>query len=195
MSIESSLVTTLNQWGENHISLVRVLANDFVYAVIILSTLWFCAKILKTYPIGENFKLFITNLFVKGIVIFGIPIGIATVISELISKAYVRDRPFAADSSVHLLVPHSADGGMPSHHIVFMSALVATVYFYGRRFALFLGVMTVLSGIARVAAGIHYPSDLIAGAAIGIAVAYVYHIGLKKAFSSNKLLEWPNRIG
>ena len=188
MSIDSSLVRTLNTWGEHHRSLVRICSNDLVYVVILLSALWFFARMLKAHPLKNGWKGLFVGLFVKGIVIFAIPVGIATVISELISRIYVRQRPFVALPKVHLLVPHGADGGMPSHHIVFMMTLIASIYFYERRFATFLGLLTLLTGIGRVVAGIHYPSDILAGAALGIGIAYLYRWGLAKILDQKHLL-------
>ena len=186
MSIETSWVRSLNSWGENHISLVRVGSNDLVYVVIVLSAIWICAKILKAHPIKQGWKNFLVNLAVKGVVIFAIPVGIATIISELISMVYVRERPFVADQKVRLLVPHSADGGMPSHHIVFMVALITTVFFYERRFATFLAGLTLITGLARVVAGIHYPSDIVVGFVLGAGIAYLYRWGMVKLFSEKQ---------
>ena len=174
MSIDSSLVRSLNSWGENHTSLVRICSNDLVYIVILLAALWFVIQILKSHPLKAGSRGFAVNLVVKGAVILAIPLGIAIVISESISAIYVRQRPFVADSKVHLLVPHSADGGMPSHHIVFMAALVATIYYYDRRTATFLAVLTLLTGMARIIAGIHYPTDILVGALIGAIIVYLY---------------------
>ena len=174
MSIESSWVSTLNTWGENHIPLIRICSNDLVYLVILLSALWFIARMLKVHPIKSGWKDFVVNLFVKGIVIFAIPIGIAILVSESISAIYVRQRPFVAVPQVKLLVPHSADGGMPSHHIVFMVALITTVFFYQKRLATLLALLTLLTGVARVIAGIHYPSDIVVGAVLGAGIAYAY---------------------
>ena len=175
MSIDSSLVRTLNSWGEHHRSLVRICSNDLVYIVILLAALWFVVQILKSYPTKNGLRDFGVNLVVKGAVILAIPLGIAIVVSESISAIYVRQRPFVADSKVHLLVPHSADGGMPSHHIVFMVALVASIYYYDRRTAAFFGVLTLITGLARVVAGIHYPTDILVGALIGVGIVYLYH--------------------
>jgi len=167
MSIESSWVRTLNTWGENHISLIRISSNDLVYLVILLSVLWFFTRILKAHPIRNSWKDLVVNLSAKGMVIFAIPIGIAIVVSESISAIYVRQRPFVAVPQVKLLVPHSADGGMPSHHIVFMVALITTVFFYEKRLATLLALLTLITGVARVVAGIHYPSDIVVGAVLG----------------------------
>lgn len=175
MSIDSSLVRSLNSWGEHHRSLVRICSNDLVYVVILLAALWFVIEILKSYPIKHGSRDFAVNLVKKGVVNLAIPLGIAIVISESISAIYVRQRPFVTDSKVHLLVPHAADGGMPSHHIVFMAALVASIYYYDKRSATFFALLTLITGVARVVAGIHYPSDILIGALIGAIIVYVYH--------------------
>lgn len=175
MSIDSSIVRSLNSWGEHYTSLVKICSNDLVYIMILLTALWFVIQILKAYPIKHGSREFAVNLVKKGVVILAIPLGIAIIVSESISAIYVRERPFVADSRVHLLVPHGADGGMPSHHIVFMVALVATVYYYDKRSATFFALLTLITGIARVVAGIHYPSDIVVGAVIGAGIVYIYH--------------------
>lgn len=175
MSIDSSLVRSLNNWGEHHISLVRICSNDLVYAVIVLAALWFVMQILKSYPVKRGSRDFAANLIKKGLVVLAIPLGMAIVISETISAIYVRQRPFVADSRVNLLVPHDADGGMPSHHLVFMAALVASVYYYDKRPATVFAVLTLITGVARVVAGIHYPSDILVGAVVGVGIIFVYH--------------------
>ncbi len=175
MSIDSSLVRSLNSWGEHHRSLIRICSNDVVYIVILLAALWFVIEILKVHPIKSGLREFGINLVKKGVVILAIPLGIAVVVSETISAIYVRQRPFVADSRVHLLVPHSADGGMPSHHIVFMAALVASIYYYDKRAAAFFALLTLITGVARVVAAIHYPTDILVGALIGVGIVYLYH--------------------
>jgi membrane-associated phospholipid phosphatase len=174
MSIDTSLVETLNSWGEQHRTIVRVFSNDLVYAVILLATLWFVIRVLRAHPIQKGGGNFAKNLILKGVVIFAIPVGMAIAISEAISSIYTRQRPFVADSNVKLLVPHSADGGMPSHHVVFMVTLVASIYFYQKGFAAILASLTLISGIARVVAGIHYPSDILVAAILGVAIVYIY---------------------
>lgn len=174
MSIDTWLVEVLNRWGEGQRTLVRVVSNDLVYVVILLAVSWFLLSVLKAHPIHEGWKNFAKSLIAKGVLIFAIPVGIAIVVSESISAIYLRERPFVADSNLTLLVPHAADGGMPSSHVIFMVTLVVSIFFYQRGFASVLAGLTLLTGAARVVAGIHYPSDILVGAALGVLIVYLY---------------------
>jgi undecaprenyl-diphosphatase len=75
---------------------------------------------------------------------------------------------------VRLLVPHGADGGMPSHHMVFMMSIAVMVYLFNKKLSLLLIALSVISGIARISAGIHFPSDVLAGALLGGVLAITY---------------------
>ncbi len=187
MLIDTSLVEMLNQWGENHRSLVRVFSNDLVYVVILLAVIWFLRRILKAHPIHEGWGNFVKSLAIKGVVIFAIPVGIAIVVSESISTIYPRQRPFVADSNLTLLVPHAADGGMPSSHVIFMVTLVVSIFFYQKGLASVLAGLTLLTGIARVVSGIHYPSDILVGAALGVVIVYLYRWFISATSLSNLL--------
>ena len=69
---------------------------------------------------------------------------------------------------------HTADGGMPSHHMVFIVALSYCVIGFHRNIGVVILLMAIISGIGRMAAGIHYPTDLIVGIFIGVAVPYLF---------------------
>jgi len=110
----------------------------------------------------------------QGIALLVIPVGVATVISEVISRFYVRQRPFAVMSDIKLLVPHSADGGMPSHHMVFMASAAFMVYLSNKRLGVILIGTSLISGVARISAGIHYPSDVFAGILLAGFTVFLY---------------------
>lgn len=174
MSLDQRVVKSLNHWGLHHQWLVKICSNDFVYAAIVIAAVWLLIRVVNLHRPIQNYKTFIFAVISKGTLIFAIPVGVATVISELISKFYVRQRPFVGMQGIKLFVPHSADGGMPSHHMVFMIALITMIYFYNRKLALVLAFLTLISGIARVAAGIHYPTDILVGILLGWAVSTIY---------------------
>jgi membrane-associated phospholipid phosphatase len=52
---------------------------------------------------------------------------------------------------------------------------VVSVYYYDKRTATFFAVLTLITGVARVVAGIHYPTDILVGALIGAVIVYAYH--------------------
>jgi len=168
------ILASLNRWGVHEHTVVSVCSNDLVYAVILVSALWFVFHTFEQRQPLQNYRKFTINLITKSVILFVVPVGIATLISELISQVYVRPRPFSVMPEIKLLVPHSADGGMPSHHMVFMVALVTMIYSMNHRLAFVLGLLTLMSGIARIAAGIHYPSDVIAGLFLGSLISTLY---------------------
>ena len=50
--------------------------------------------------------------------------------------------------------------------------MATAIYFYNKKWGIFFFLATILITVSRVIAGIHYPSDIVGGALIGIAVAY-----------------------
>jgi undecaprenyl-diphosphatase len=100
----------------------------------------------------------------------GLALAIAKIISELVDRA----RPFVADPhGVHLFAAHAPDPGFPSDHATAAFAIAVAILLRKRGWGIFaLAAATVLS-VGRVALGVHYPSDVLAGAAVGAAAALV----------------------
>jgi undecaprenyl-diphosphatase len=106
-------------------------------------------------------------------------------ITELIRMFYHRPRPFVA-LPVHQLLVDSA-WSFPSGHATFFFAMAAALYFHNKKWGAWFFVASVLISIARVIAGVHYPSDIVGGALIGVAVAYtVTHYLSKDAYDARK---------
>ena len=174
MNWETSIVKSWNTWGEGHASLVKFVANDFVYIAIALGVLTFFYSQIKhsTKPVLSPLNLRI--ILAEGLLGVAFPVIIATVVSEILSKIFDRARPFAAHSDIKLLFPHAADGGFPSHHMVFTMALAVCVLSFHRNIGTILVILTVVSGIFRVVAGIHYPTDIFVGMLIGAVVPALF---------------------
>ena len=100
---------------------------------------------------------------------------IALVLARLASKMYYDPRPFVTQN-VQPLFYHAPNNGFPSDHSLLAMALTATVYFFNKRLAGIMLVLTALIGVARVLAKVHSPIDIAGAWLIGIigAVAGYY---------------------
>jgi len=88
----------------------------------------------------------------------------------LLKNLIARPRPCWLDSSVALLVPMPHDYSFPSGHALH-SAIAATVLlYYDRRIGIPAAVVAVLVAFSRLYLYVHYPTDVIAGAVLGIAI-------------------------
>lgn len=101
--------------------------------------------------------------------------GLGLLVVKLITEFYDRARPFVAHpDAVHLFARHAADAGFPSDHAT-ASMAIAVAFLLRRRFA--WGALTIVFAVildfGRVAAGFHYPTDVLGGAALGALAALV----------------------
>ncbi|MCW2987992.1 MAG: phosphatase family protein [Solirubrobacterales bacterium] len=100
----------------------------------------------------------------------GLGLALAKVISELVDRA----RPFVADPhGVHLFSAHAPDPGFPSDHATAAFAIATAIVLRKRGWGIVALVLATLLSVGRVAIGVHYPSDVLAGAALGAAAALV----------------------
>lgn len=88
-------------------------------------------------------------------------------------KAIVeRERPFYTVSDAVIRDVNRSPLGFPSGHAVFAFALAGLVAPYlGRRGVYAVYLLAILNSLARVYLGAHNPLDVVAGAALGIAIA------------------------
>ena len=140
------------------LSLLAVLALG-IYAV---------RKILEKYN-GENG----IKVLRKWSFVFGSAI-VAWFIGGLLKEWLATPRPFIDLSNVNLLFPFGNHDSFPSGHVTFLSALAAGVYFFlnSKKLVWALGTGAVVVGLARVAAGIHWPFDIVGGIILGVAVSW-----------------------
>jgi undecaprenyl-diphosphatase len=98
-------------------------------------------------------------------------IVLAVILDKIAGKLYYDPRPFV---SHHLkpLVAHAADNGFPSEHSLFGAVLAVLVYIYRPRVGAVALAAVLAVGIARVAAHIHSPIDIIAGLIIGATAGF-----------------------
>ncbi|MFH0806467.1 MAG: phosphatase PAP2 family protein [Candidatus Brennerbacteria bacterium] len=100
-------------------------------------------------------------------------------LTELIRYFVERPRPFVA-LGFEPLVEQSMTYAFPSGHAAIFFALALAVWFIDRKWGYWFGGLALINGLARVIAGVHWPTDIVAGAVVGaLSVLAVYWI-LKK---------------
>lgn len=99
--------------------------------------------------------------------------AVALAIGMVIARLVDRPRPFVTHHGVHLFASHAADAGFPSDHATGAFAIAGAVLAYDRRWGGLLVALAVVLAIGRVAIGVHYPTDVLAGALLGSMVAEV----------------------
>ena len=118
----------------------------------------------------RNWEMIATALVGAMIARFGI--------AELIRFLYDRPRPFdlpaeafaEAGGRVNQLIFRDSGGSFPSGHAVFYFAIAAVVSRYYPKASILFFLAAFNLSVARIQAGIHWPSDIVGGAIIGVAV-------------------------
>lgn len=139
-------------------------AHYLAYLLIVLFLLFVW---ISRHPYQEKIRFLwvvsISTLISRGIV------------SPAIHFLYHRPRPFMA-YEVRQLIPESGFS-FPSNHAIFFFALSAAIYLFDKKWGSVFFLASVFMGVSRVAAGVHYPSDIFSGAFLGIGISYaVYRV-------------------
>ena len=159
--METALFTTLNALPAHVPGLGRIavaIAQDGIvlYAVLLL-WLW-----VRAGPAVEPRRTLLLAVF-AAVLAFGV--------NAVLNVAYPRPRPFNV-LPAHVLVPRPHDTSFPSDHAAVTTAIGA-VLIAGDQAA--WGVAALIGaaaiGVARVIVGIHYPSDIAGGMAVGAGCA------------------------
>ena len=94
--------------------------------------------------------------------------AVALLVNQVVSHLWDRPRPFVSHpGSLTLFMTHASDASFPSDHAAASFAIAVSVLLLHRRTGAALLVLALAVSVARVFEGVHYPTDVIAGTAIG----------------------------
>jgi undecaprenyl-diphosphatase len=94
---------------------------------------------------------------------------LAYAINFLISIIHFRLRPIFTLDDVHqLMTKPITDKSFPSDHTAVSFAIAFFVFLVSRKWGSAMLVLAFLIGISRIYVGVHFPSDVFAGALVGI---------------------------
>lgn len=95
-------------------------------------------------------------------------------IGSIISHFYYRDRPFV-QHVVNQLIEHSTNASFPSDHAIGAFVIATAIWLFRKKDGAIWLVLAVLISFSRVWNGVHYPSDIIAGALLGVVSAFLMY--------------------
>ena len=101
-------------------------------------------------------------------------VGTVYLAVEGLAGAWRRERPFAGLDAVEAVVPHTAGRSFPSRHVASAVAMACIGARAEPWLGRLMGWLALLLALGRVAAGLHYPSDVVAGAVLGGAVGSLF---------------------
>jgi undecaprenyl-diphosphatase len=102
------------------------------------------------------------------------------VITDFIRFIHHRVRPFLSLNDSNLLINQVNQSSFPSGHAAFTFGLATVVYFYNKKLGVAFLIAALLVSIARVFVGVHWPSDILAGAIVGVFSGWLVNRLLKK---------------
>ncbi len=97
-------------------------------------------------------------------------------INYALKGVVARPRPFVSHVGVYRLAKLFADlkdYSFPSNHTAAVFVMAIGVLFDWKKFGLILLIPATLVGLGRIFVGVHYPSDVLAGAAIALAISWL----------------------
>jgi undecaprenyl-diphosphatase len=136
-----------------------------IYGAILLVGLW----LYGVYRRDNQYKRTALAIFITIVSVF--------VLYAIINLGIPKWRPGATEmaGAIAPLIPHPIDNSFPSGHALFTGALLVALFRYFRVQSLITMaiIMAIITLVARVIGGIHYPGDIIAGLIFGALGAYL----------------------
>jgi undecaprenyl-diphosphatase len=125
-----------------------------------------------------TFLLYAMHLFyhrrradAKLILLSFVTAGFVWMIGYVMKIVFAAPRPVILLPDVRELIAYGARDAFPSGHATFYFALAGALFVYDKKLGAAAMVVATLIGCARIAAGIHWPLDIAAGAVLGVGVA------------------------
>jgi undecaprenyl-diphosphatase len=195
-SFDSNIVSFLNdfagRWKTFDEFTVFISESPLVKAGLIVACMWWLW--FRRTSDGPNRRDYIIATVLTA--------AVAVVASRLVASALpFRERPMVA-AAQHFIQPYSANGkelegwsGFPSDHAVLFFALAMGLYRAYKPFGIFAFLWaTVVICLPRVYLGIHYPTDLIAGAVFGVALGWLGTARVVRDAIRAHVLPWEERL-
>ena len=172
LNVDAEIVLWLNQWAGRSATLdaiEKLIVSDYFIPVsmsLCLLAMWFVGKDTRTRDAHQ-----------RAVLRALIAVGFANLVVLMLNQHYFRDRPFA-NHELTLLFYQPTDSSFPANPAAVAFAMASGMWEGSRKLGAFLYGLATLWGLSRVYAGVFYPSDVVAGAVIGVGISHLVAFGL-----------------
>ena len=168
-NLDYYLIKSATDWTAGHAwaqSLVYICAEILIFIFpLCLMVLWMMPEI-RSKKHGAQ----------KAVIMAVMTMVIALAVKAAISYVWLRARPFVAYPELYSMSFRVDQPSFPSSHAMISFAIAASIAMSGyRKLGGWLLTAAVLVGLGRVFSGVHYPSDVLMGALLGILIAWYMH--------------------
>jgi len=154
------------------------IATGFGYFVLALSLIFITFH--KEAGLSAISSLSLFRRRVKEIFVYSAAIIFSWVAVQELKVLFGKDRPFEILDIVPLLT--SASESFPSGHAAIFGALATILLVFHRKAeTIILAFLALLVPIARIAVGLHFPRDILAGLFVGMVFALLFSLLLRKS--------------
>lgn len=151
-------------------TIVTISRNVFLVGGVLMVLFWW-AWLEYGKEDAEKRDLLAANL---GLTAFGVVVARALALS-----VPYRERP-CHNPLLHFQLPYTADPGLlihwssfPSDHALVSFCLATGLWIVSRRLGFWALIYAALISFPRIYIGAHYPTDILAGAGLGVVIAYM----------------------
>ena len=121
----------------------------------------------------------------------GAAVLLSYVASFLIGNQWLKDliarpRPCAVDDTIRLIVKKPGSFSCPSVHTYLAFSSAMAIFHYYKKAGIGVFVFAALVGFSRMYFFVHYPTDVLFGAVLGIVTAFVVCVLLDKTYDRIK---------
>lgn len=121
----------------------------------------------------------------------GVAVIVSYVVSLLIGNEWLKDmiarpRPCAVDDTVQIIVKKPSSFSCPSVHTYLAFSSAMAIFHYYKKPGIGVFIFAALIGFSRMYFFVHYLTDVLFGAALGILTAFVVCMLLDKIYDRKK---------
>lgn len=110
----------------------------------------------------------------------------AYVLSRVIGMIYFRPRPFVTLQFLPLIAQSPLSKSFPSSHVIVAFAGAYMLYKFNKKYGYWAFALAGLIALSRIAVGVHYPTDVLAGAVLGVLLSGLIYRYRKSLWVSSK---------